>query len=73
MADRSVPATPNNSPTPGDIYIAAAIADHLTRCASCRARATEADARATEYGESIRRRDRIQLGLRITPSPAVTR
>ena len=51
-------------PTPGDVYVAAALADHLAHCVDCRERAEAAEVRATEYGESIRRRDRLTLGLR---------
>jgi hypothetical protein len=58
-------------PTPGGIYVAAAMADHLARCAPCRQRAEETGARSSEYGESIRRRDRLTLGLRPTRTTAV--
>lgn len=58
--------------TPADIYTAAAIADHLTHCTPCRERAERAEARYAEYGASMARRDRIQLGLRIGRGTAVT-
>jgi hypothetical protein len=51
-------------PTPGDVYVAAALADHLAHCAPCRDRAAASDAAVIENGESMARRDRIQLGLR---------
>lgn len=58
---------PDPQPTPGDVYtFAAAVAD----CPTHRAQHEEAEARYATYGESIRRRDRAQLGLRIaTPRP----
>ncbi|MGQ5640784.1 MULTISPECIES: hypothetical protein [unclassified Streptomyces] len=59
-------------PTPGDIYVATVMADHLAHCAPCRQWAKETDARSNEYGESIRRRDRLTLGLRTTRTTAVT-
>jgi hypothetical protein len=47
-------------------------AGHLAHCPEHRAQHAEDTARYAEYGESIRRRDRVQLGLRIvTPRPAV--
>ncbi|TFI30129.1 hypothetical protein [Streptomyces sp. 4R-3d] len=61
-----------SAPTPGDIYVAASIADHRAHCTSCRGRVEEAEARYAGYGESMRRRDRVQLGLRIASAPAVT-
>lgn len=36
---------------------------HDQDCARCRSLTEESDARAATYGESIRRRDRQQLGL----------
>jgi hypothetical protein len=56
--------------SPGDVYVAAALADHRAHCTSCRSRHEDAEARYAEYGESIRRRDRIQLGLHIASTPA---
>ncbi|MET7294898.1 hypothetical protein ABZS79_22670 [Streptomyces griseoloalbus] len=53
-----------STPTPGDIYVAAARADHLAHCVNCRERAAADEARYAEYGASLRRRDRRQLGLR---------
>jgi hypothetical protein len=46
------------------VYVAAALADHLAHCAPCRDRAAASDAAVIENGESMARRDRIQLGLR---------
>lgn len=51
------------TPSPGDIYVAAAVADHLAHCTNCREQSEAAEARYAAYGESIARRDRIQLGL----------
>lgn len=59
-------------PTPGDIYTAAAIADHLIHCPGCRERAEATEARYAEYGASMHRRDRLTLGLRATRTTAVT-
>lgn len=56
----------------GDIYGAAAEADHLTHCTHCREQDAEYDARHTAYGASTARRDRIQLGLHTTRTTAVT-
>ncbi|WP_159392944.1 hypothetical protein [Streptomyces cyaneogriseus] len=53
--------------------MAAAQAEHLARCASCREIDAEIEARAAENGASIARRDRIQLGLRLTGTRAVAR
>ncbi|MPY47115.1 hypothetical protein [Streptomyces acidicola] len=66
----STTATP--ALTPGDIYVAAARADHLARCVSCREIADAVEAAAVENGESMQRRDRIQLGFRVARSGAVT-
>ncbi|WP_381801100.1 hypothetical protein [Streptomyces niveus] len=57
--------------TPGDIYVAASIAEHRAHCTSCRVRAEGAEARYAGYGESVQRRDRVQLGLCIA-APAAT-
>lgn len=51
-------------PSPGDVYVAAARADHLAHCLACREIAAAADAAMVENGESMARRDRRQLGLR---------
>ncbi|WP_406325205.1 hypothetical protein [Streptomyces niveus] len=59
--------------TPGDIYVAASIAEHRAHCTSCRVRAEEAEARYAGYGESVQRRDRVQLGLRTASTTAVSR
>lgn len=56
----------NHTPDQADIFMAARVADHLAHCPDCRNRAEQADARAAAYGESISRRDRLALGLRIT-------
>jgi hypothetical protein len=58
--------------TPGDIYVAASIAEHRAHCTSCRVRAEEAEARYAGYGESVQRRDRVQLGLRTANATAVS-
>lgn len=60
-------------PSPGDIYVAAARADHLTHCTACRERAEASDAFAAENGASIQRRDRLTLGLRAARTPAVAK
>jgi hypothetical protein len=57
--------------SPGDVYVAAALAEHRAHCAGCREVHAEIEARAAENGESMRRRDRRQLGLRIASSKAV--
>lgn len=59
--------------SPGDIYVDAAQADHRAHCTSCREQAEATEARYAEYGESMARRDRIQLGLRSVRTTAVTR
>ncbi|MGW1015612.1 hypothetical protein [Streptomyces niveus] len=61
-----------SAPTPGDIYVAASVAEHRTHCSSCRVRAGEAEARYAGYGESLARRDRVQLGLRIAGTTGVS-
>lgn len=67
--DRSDPQYPQHSPDaptaprPGDVYTAAATADHLVHCPGCREQADANEARRAEYGESIARRDRLTLGL----------
>jgi hypothetical protein len=58
-------------PTPGEIYVAAARADHLAHCSDCRRVAAAMEAAAAENGESMRRRDRRQLGLRIATTQEV--
>lgn len=55
----------------GDIYIAAARTDHNTHCTRCREISEASDANAAANAESIARRDRHQLGLRLTNSRAV--
>lgn len=45
-------------------YTDLARARHDQDCARCRTLTEESDARAAAYGESIRRRDRQQLGLK---------
>ena len=55
----------NLSEAVGDILMAARVADHLAHCTPCRERAERAEARYAEYGASMARRDRIQLGLRL--------
>ncbi|MER6601155.1 hypothetical protein [Streptomyces parvus] len=45
------------------LYTDAARAVHDQDCTRCRTLTGESDARAAAYGESIRRRDRQQLGL----------
>ena len=57
--------------SPGRIYVAAAQADHRAHCTSCREVHAEIEARAAANGESMARRDRRQLGLRIASSKAV--
>jgi hypothetical protein len=57
--------------TPGDVYVAAARAEHRAHCTSCREVHAESEDRAAENGESMARRDRRQLGLRIASSKAV--
>lgn len=52
-------------PTPGDILMAAREADHLAHCTPCRERREATEARIAEYGASMARRDRIQLGLHL--------
>ncbi|MFJ3812256.1 hypothetical protein ACIPWE_38575 [Streptomyces sp. NPDC090073] len=59
-------------PTPGEIYVAAARADHLAHCTSCREIAAESEARAAENAASIARCDRLTLGLRRARTGAVT-
>lgn len=53
-------------PTPGDVLMAARRTDHLAHCTNCREQAEATEAQQAEYGASIQRRDRIQLGLRLT-------
>ena len=53
-----------------DRLMAAREADHLAHCTPCRERHEEAEARYAKYGESMRRRDRIQLGLHSASTPA---
>lgn len=60
------------TPSPGDILMAARVADHLTHCPPCRDRRDASDAATAANGASMARRDRIQLGLRIKPRTAVT-
>jgi hypothetical protein len=60
-------------PTLGDIYVDAARADHLAHCSRCRRIADAVEAAAAENGESMRRRDRRQLGLNIATAPEVAR
>lgn len=61
-----------SAPDPGEVYVAAALTEHRTHCARCREIAEESEARAVENGESMARRDRVQLGLRVARSAAVT-
>lgn len=49
-------------PDQAGILMAARVADHLAHCPGCRNRAEQADARQQQYGDSIRRRDRLTLG-----------
>ncbi|WP_330173008.1 hypothetical protein OG875_05015 [Streptomyces sp. NBC_01498] len=49
----------------GDVYVAAATAAHLARCAGCRAGADETERDARAAGESMARRDRRDLGRRV--------
>ncbi|MFJ4473257.1 hypothetical protein ACIP2X_37985 [Streptomyces sp. NPDC089424] len=49
-----------------DWYTNAARAAHNTHCTACRERTAASDASAAANGESIRRRDRRQLGLHLT-------
>ena len=58
-------------PTPGDIYVAAALAEHRAHCADCRESHEAAEARYAEAGASFERRQRLTLGFRAT-SAAVT-
>ncbi|MFI5684678.1 hypothetical protein [Streptomyces sp. NPDC051636] len=53
---------------PGDIYVAAADADHHAHCPACREQAEAAEARYAEYGKSLARRDRrlIAAGRTLT-------
>jgi hypothetical protein len=64
------PQTQQHSPR---AYPTRTYADAVADCPTHRAQAEAADARYAEYGESIRRRDRIQLGLRAARVMAVTR
>ena len=59
-------------PTPGDILMAARVADHLAHCTPCRERRAASDAALAENGASIQRRDRLTLGLRVARTEAVT-
>lgn len=59
-------------PTPGDLYIAAARADHLAHCTNCREETAAAEARHAENSASMARRDRLTLGLRGARTTAVT-
>lgn len=59
---------------PGDWFTTAARAAHNIHCTNCRERDAASDAAAAENGESMRRRDRRQLGLNIvTPRAGVTK
>jgi hypothetical protein len=60
----NAPAPALSSADAGDILMAAREADHLAHCTPCRERAAASDAAITENGESMQRRDRVQLGLR---------
>ncbi|THA29209.1 hypothetical protein E6R18_25200 [Streptomyces sp. A1277] len=46
-------------------YTDLARAEHDRHCTRCRTLTEDAAARAAVYGESIRRRDRLTLGLRV--------
>ncbi|MGW2048602.1 hypothetical protein ACWCPF_25975 [Streptomyces sp. NPDC001858] len=65
-------SAPVPSPSPGDILMAARVADHRAHCASCSGRAEEAEARYAAYGESFRRVDRLTLGLHAARRTTVT-
>lgn len=65
MATKNSTGAPERSAiTPGDVYVAAARAEHEAHCTPCRERAAASAAAIAECGESIRRRDRLTLGLR---------
>lgn len=51
-------------------YADLARAQHDLDCARCRTLTEEFDARAAAYGDSIRRRDRQQLGLQLAATKA---
>lgn len=55
-----------------EIYTQASHQAHLAACARCRDIAAAIEARAAENGASMARRDRAQLGLRLTGTKAVT-
>jgi hypothetical protein len=51
-------------PTPAGVYPVLTFADAVADCPTHRAQHEEAEARYAEYGASLQRRDRVQLGLR---------
>jgi hypothetical protein len=53
-------------------YPAVTFADAVADCPTHRAQHEEAEARYAEYGASLQRRDRVQLGLRTARTTAVT-
>lgn len=64
---------PTQQPTPGDIYTAAATADHEARCTNCRNLTAARTAFAADLAASTARVDRYTLGLHRTMRPtAVT-
>lgn len=65
--------TSTPTPTPGEVYVAAARADHFAHCARCREVNAASEAAAAENGASMQRRDRRQLGLRVPSASEVAR
>lgn len=59
---------PNSRPSLADIYVAAARAAHLTHCTNCREAHEAHEAQLAECRASMRRRDRHQLDMRLTPA-----
>lgn len=67
--DAASATAPDLSPADfADRLMAAREADHLAHCSPCRERAAASAAALAESGESMARRDRIQLGLHTAPT-----